>query len=178
MVRGRRGRGSRDREQATPRAANGSDDSGCLVLFILALLWYFGFVSFHSREQGRRLDRLGDVQTELARAQGELRQISKVIADMQSDTVLLGARRVALSRQVSELERTRDAIAANLDAASKAISPPQRTRWSVFWDFIYGSGFAGNAIYGVVIFGGLLLLRWYRRRRRRREGTTPEDASP
>jgi hypothetical protein len=176
MASSRKSRGSPHREGVGPNAANSSDDSGCLLILLLAL-WYFGFVSFHSRDRGRMLNRLGDVQAELSRAQRELGQISKVIADMQSDTVLLGARRVALSRQVSQLERTRNAIAVNLDAASKAISPTQRTRWAAFWGSIFNS-VAGNAAYGVLLVVGAPLLRWYKRRTRNREGSVPHEASP
>jgi hypothetical protein len=69
----------------------------------------------------------------------------QVIADMQADTAVLGAKRAVLLRQVSQLEDARDEMAVHLNAATKALSPTQPSRWNSFFESIF-TGVVGNLI--------------------------------
>lgn len=158
------------RTQGSPNASSKSDDSGCLLV-LLGVLWYFGFVSFHSREKGRAIDRLEDVHVELAKAQGRLEQITKVASEIKAEASVLDARRTSLHRKVAELERTRDQIARNLDAAAKAISPQQpASRWDRLLESIF-TGVIGNFVSaGLLAFGSWFVGKRLWRARGRREG--------
>jgi hypothetical protein len=105
-----------------------------------------GFISFHSREKGRELDRLGDVQVQLAKAQSQLFGITRVIRVMKGQADVLDVRRATLERQVADLEAARDKIALSLQAASKAVSQPTPTRLQGFLESVF-SGVVSNFIW-------------------------------
>lgn len=120
------------------------------------MLWYFGFISFHSRERGRELARLGDIQVQFAKANVQLAEITKVAHEMAAQTDTLDARRATLQRQVTQLERARDQIAISLQTASNAISPPATTWYNGLLQSLF-TGVLGN----LISVGLLALGTWF-----------------
>ena len=98
------------------------DDGGCLLLLLVAL-WFFGFVTFHSRERGRAIARMEHVSTELKKAESQLTELTNVLNTMRSETAELTEERRALQRQVVKLERVRTDLAASLSAAHELVNP-------------------------------------------------------
>lgn len=146
------------------RAAGSGDESGCLLL-VLLLLWYFGFVTFHSRERGRSIAQLDAVSAQLGSAKSEIANLSQGIAALRIEHDSLEQRGIALATQVVALERTRDALSASLAAADSIISPArqsavQRTIRALF------SGVPGNLAAAAIVALIALLARRVMRSRR------------
>lgn len=140
---------------SSPRS---TDDAGCL-LFLFIILWYFGFLSFHSREAGRDIRRLKDVKTQLAKAESQLSKISELLQAMKKESNFLDAQRAALQSQVSQLEASRDQLAINLRAASEAVAPSSRSRRNAFLETLF-SGIIGNLLSGgLIAIGGWLIAK-------------------
>jgi t-SNARE complex subunit (syntaxin) len=91
-------------------------------------LWFFGYLSFHSREKGQAISRIENVTAELKEAETQLAQLTIVLEEMKSETAELTEERKALARQVARLERVRTNIAANLDAAEGLVAPARGGR--------------------------------------------------
>ena len=104
--------------------ASKSDDGGCLLLLLFAL-WFFGFVTFHSRERGRAIARMENVSAELQKAESQLKELSGVLTAMSYETVELTEERREVARQVARLERVRTELARSLAAAEVIVSPSQ-----------------------------------------------------
>ena len=175
---GKRGH-SRRNHQASPTPTSG-DDVGCLLI-ALALAWFFGFVSFHSRDTGEAIDRIKDIRVELTKAEAQLRQLTRVVEEIKSDSAVLASRRSALEEQVTQLEETRDQIALNLEAASKLVRPSGKSRWQAFLDTIF-TGALGDllskAILALVgLFVGKRAWRVLRVRLGQREGKPTPPAN-
>lgn len=127
-----------------------SSDGGDLLLVIL-LLWALGFVSFHSRDEGKAINRLKDVQAELRKAEAQLQEISRILPEIQAESAVLEVRRSDLKEQVTRLEKARDGIAANLSLASTMVTSPPRSGWSRFTEGLF-TGIVGNLISAGIIF--------------------------
>jgi hypothetical protein len=117
---------------------------------LFLILWYFGFVSFHSRENGRANSRLKDAKAELTQAQEQLSELTRVVQSIKVNSDSLDARRAKLQQQVAELEDARDLIASNLSAASKLVSSAPPSRLDSVLDFLF-SGVPGSIIATIIV---------------------------
>ena len=108
-------------------AGSKGDDGGCLLLLLFAL-WFFGFVTFHSRERGKAIARMENVSTELQKAESQLKELSDVLTAMRSETAELTEERREVGRQVARLERVRTELSATL-AAADVIVKHSRPGW-------------------------------------------------
>lgn len=127
-------------------------------MLILLALWYFGFLSFHSREKGKAIERLADVQTALKKSQIQLAELTSVIDQMKRDASDLETRRsslesqrAVLADQVSRLGNTRDRIALSLEAASQAVRSSSTGRVQAYTDSLF-AGILGNVIAAPIVF--------------------------
>jgi uncharacterized coiled-coil protein SlyX len=136
-------------------------------------LWYFGFISFHWRDQPPSGDRLRDVETQIARADSQLHDLSEVVREISEQSDTLDNRRRALQEQVARLERARDQIALSLDRASSAVSLPARSHWRSVFDLLF-SGVPSNLISSALVG---LIAWYYGRRAGRRMASANEDSS-
>ena len=118
---------------------------------------------------------------ELTKAEAQLRQLTRVVEEIKSDSAVLASRRSALEEQVTQLEETRDQIALNLEAASKLVRPSGKSRWQAFLDTIF-TGALGDllskAILALVgLFVGKRAWRVLRVRLGQREGKPTPPAN-
>lgn len=148
-------RGRRTRTDVRSRqSANSVDDgAGCLIVLLFGL-WFFGYLSFHSRERGEAISRLSSVTAELKQAETELVQLTTVLEEMKSETAELSEERKALARQVARLERVRSNIASNLDAAEGLVAPARGGRIDAARHLLF-DGVPGNIVASalVALFG-------------------------
>ena len=154
--------------QPTPTAKSNDDDFGCLLV-VIAVLWYFGFISFHWRDKEQPAERLEEVREQLAQADSQLAKLTSVVQAIKADSSALASRRSSLEQQVAQLERARDEIASSLRAASNMVTAPAKSRWRAFWDELYTS-VIGNLISALILaglswFGAKLLWRFFKKRK-------------
>jgi len=142
----------------TEPTVKSSDDAGCVIILVLAL-WYFGFVSFHSRDTGKALDRLNDIGAELRKAEEQLSGMTVLLDMLKAQADSLGMRRAVLEQQVASLETARDSIGRNLRAASAALTPPPQN-WLQKVGRVLFSGVPGNLVAAALLgLVGLLYAR-------------------
>jgi ABC-type transporter Mla subunit MlaD len=152
------------RESPVPSSSGDSD--GCLFVLIL-MLWWFGFLTFHSRERGRAIGQLNEATSQLAAARSELAELSTVIADVRTQSAELLDQRETLAGQVGQLERARDEIAASIGAAESIVGPVRESRTRNLLRSIRSS-LPGELAGAAVIALLALATRWLRKRGRPR----------
>jgi hypothetical protein len=155
----------RNRRDDGASTTKSSDDGGC-VLIALLILWYCGFVSFHWRGEGQSSDRLKDVETQIASAESQLANLSRVVREIGDQSDTLSVRRRTLQDQVAELERTRDEIALSLERASNAVAPSARSRWRSLFGVLF-TGVPSNLISSALIAS----IAWFYGRRTGRKSS-------
>lgn len=150
VKRGRRHRNPDTREPSsqTPR---GGDDAGCLLI-IFSILWWAGIISFNSCSESRARQQLEDVQANVEKAEEHLVELTTVTRQLRSDLDSLSSHREDLERQVTTLERTRDAIAAKLGEAIRVVAPSRQGRLHALAETLF-TGILGNVISYPLILG-------------------------
>lgn len=136
---------SSNRRTAQPSSPAQSSDGGGCLLVVLFVLWWSGFVSFHSRETGRTFQRAKEVQEQLAEAQVELVSLTNALQAMKGAADTLLQRKGELERQVDELENSRERIARSIAAASDAVSAGRRPGWQNWANSVF-AGTLGNLL--------------------------------
>ena len=162
---------SRRRRKSESRPAGSHDDGGNL-LFLLFVLWMFGFVSFHSRETGRAFKRVTELRAELSRADARLAELTNVVGEMRSQSEDLDARRESLRHQVTQLEQVRDRITVSLRADNTLVAQPETGRWQAFGATIF-SGVLGNLVAAAII----AVVAWLLGQRAGKASTLVSDVS-
>jgi hypothetical protein len=146
------------------------DDSGCLLV-ILFLLWSLGFLSFHSRDTGRALERVAELKSELATTETKLADLTRVVRELSVQSDMLGSHRDSLERQVKQLNQARDQVALSLRAASALAAPSPAGRWQALGETVF-SGVLGNLISALLVAG----IGWFFGRRSGLGAARPTDA--
>lgn len=139
------------RRTTHPNRTSSADDGGCLLV-ILLLLWSLGFLSFHSRDNGRALKHVADLKGELATTEAKLAELTRVVRELSGQAERLGAHRDSLETQLKQLNQARDQIALSLRAASDLAAPTPSSRWHVLGETIF-SGVIGNLISALLLAG-------------------------
>ena len=150
------------RKSKAKPAASQSDDGGCFLLLFLAL-WYFGFVSFHSRETGRALERFEDLSAELSKAESKLEEMRLSVARIQIESESLAVRRTNLDEEVQRLETSRAEIALNLETAARLVAPVQPSRLRRILGLLF-DGVPGGIVTAIILGAVGLLYRQLQKR--------------
>lgn len=146
----KRRRPANDGDKLSKHQSN-DDGCGCAIL-VIALLWFFGYLSFHSRDQGKANERLSDVTAQLANAERQLAEITRITDQIKTEQGVMDAHRIVLRDQVTQLERARDEIAQSLDAASNIVDPATKNVWRSFMTTL------STGVLGELISAGLIAL--------------------
>jgi hypothetical protein len=147
------------------------DEVGCFLILLL-ILWSFGFVSFHWRDQDSGATRLEELKVQLSKAEAQLVELTKGLRELERQSESLSAERASLKRQVDELQHTRDEIASALQAAAQTVAPSKSSRFYSFGEYLL------NRVIGNLVSAGLLAaLAWFHGRRMGRlNAQRPSDA--
>lgn len=151
----------------SPSQASGGDTDGCLFVLVL-LLWWFGYLTFHSRERGRAIRQVNEATAQLAAARTELAALSAVIAEMRTQSSELVDERKALARQVGQLERARDDISASIGVVESIVGPIRESRIQSLLRSIRSSlpgELAGAAVIALLALAGRRLRKRLRAQR-------------
>lgn len=173
---GRRPGSSRRSDASKDGARPASGDSGGCLLVILAFLWWFGFLSFNWGRD-RPEDRLEEIREELAEAEKRLSELRDSQQRFTVDVRDLTEAKATLEREVSRMESTREALAANLRSASDLIARGSSDSFWPPWVREIFTGVVGNVISHVLIFavGMWLGAPWRSWPRRRARGGVDAD---
>lgn len=141
---------SSDVRRKSSSCAGSGDESGFLLL-VLLLLWYFGFVTIHSRERGRAIAQIESVSAQLDSTRRELVSLSSGISELRAERDSLSDSRQALEFQVRALEQARDDVASSLATVDSLIAPIRESRAERYFRVAF-SGVPGNLVAAGMIF--------------------------